>query len=169
MDLRQDWDTIIKISDLRRQNNRTPWHINERYLEVIGTAGELAARRFLGLPEELHTRFDGGTDLEWKGYRVDVKTTVLTQNLEYRYLQYPTRKYMKSDIILMMAVNEKGKIAIPVGWAFSFEMMAAAVNRKRDHPCHEIPIRELHPGWELFSLRSLSRKEQKAMRQFVAS
>jgi hypothetical protein len=167
MDLRQDWSYIVQVSDQRRRNNRTPWHIDEHYLEVIGTAGELAARRFLGLPEELHTHFDGGTDLYWRGYRVDVKTTILTPKIEFRYLQWPIRKPIKSDIVLMMAVGENEKIAMQIGWAFAFEVMAADVNYERDHPCHEISVRDLRPDWELFSLRSLSRKEQRAMRQFV--
>jgi hypothetical protein len=167
VDLRQDWSYIVKVSDQRRRNNRTPWHINEHYLEVIGTAGELASRRFLGLPEELHTHFDGGTDLIWKGYRVDVKTTILTPNIEFRFLQWPIRKTIKSDIVLMMAVDEHEKTATPIGWVFAFEVMAAVVNQKRDHPCHEISVRDLRPSWELFSLRTLSRKEQRAMKQFV--
>ncbi len=166
MDLRPDWNYILNISDQRRKNNHTPWHINETYLEVIGTAGELAARRFLGLPEELHINFDGGTDLRWKGYRVDIKSTILTPKIEFRFLQWPIRKRLKADIVLMMAVSEEQQLAVPTGWVFAHEVAAAPVNRKRDFPCHEISVRELRPGWELFSLRALSRKEQRALRQF---
>ena len=166
MNLSQDWDYLLDIAKQRRRNNRTPWHVKKDYLEVLGAAGELAARRFLGLPEELHTHFDGGRDLIWRGYRVDVKATVLTPNVEFRFLQWPVRKIIKADIIFMMAVDKSTKTATPLGWCFNHELVGAQVNTGREYPCHEISVLELRPDWQLFSLRYLNRQEQKALRQF---
>ena len=74
-------------------------------MDIIGAAGEVAARRFLGLPEKLHNHFDGGVDLNWRGYRVDVKSTAISDYLGKQYLQYPEYKWINADIILMMGID----------------------------------------------------------------
>lgn len=167
MDLSQDWDYITHVADIRRERNQTPWHVDKHYLEVIGAAGELAARRFLGLPEKLHTKFDGGKDLFWRGYSLDVKATKLTPNIEYRYLQWTEGKPIRADIIMMMGVDLGAKGAIPLGWAFAFELINAPINYERDRPCHEISILDLRPDWGLFALPSRSRVERAIAKQLA--
>jgi hypothetical protein len=77
MNLQSDWAYILEVAERRLKYNKTPRHIasEKGRLEIIGAAGEVAARRFLGLPERLHNHFDGGVDLNWRGYRIDVKST----------------------------------------------------------------------------------------------
>lgn len=152
MDLRQDWGYINRVADRRRSQNQTPWHIDVAYLEVIGAAGELAARRFLGLPEKLHEHFDQGVDFKWRGYTVDVKATKLTPLAGHRYLQWPIGKNIKADIILMVAVSEAERMAVPLGFVFADEVEFAPINHDRKQACHEIPVPELRPSWELFTL-----------------
>lgn len=152
MDLSGVWDYVQLVADRRRDNNRTPWHIDVKRLETVGAAGELAARQFLGLSIKLHLNFDGGQDLVWKGWRVDVKATRLTPFIGYRYLQWPIGKPIKCDFILMTAVDEQSYQAIPIGYATAEEVKSAPINRSRSMPCHEIPVSKLHPLWELFTL-----------------
>lgn len=161
MDLTGDWDYIEFVADQRRTLNQTPRHIPIEYLEVIGAAGELAARRLFGMPEDLHIHFDHGRDFVWKGISVDVKATILTPKLEFRYLQWPREKRVKANIILMVAVDEKSKQAVPVGYATKDEIIKAPINWERQEPCREIPTRDLHPVWELFSGHFRSRKENR--------
>ena len=151
MDLTERWAYIERVAKERLENNITPYHVS-RYgpeIEVIGAAGELAARYFLGLDPVLHTEFDGGRDLKWRGKTVDVKATKLTPYLAHRYLQFPKNKKVKSDIILLVAVDVFKKQAAVVGYATKDEMMTSPINFTRHQPCHEISVRKLHPTWEL--------------------
>lgn len=156
MNLAGDWTYITEIANVRRAQNQTPRHVDISYLEVIGAAGELAARRFLGMNEELHQSFDGGHDFHWHGYTVDVKATKLTPLVAHRYLQWPVWKPVKSDIVFMLGVSEPERIAVPLGFAYKSEVDNAPINDTRTTPCHEIPVPDLHPAWELFTLRSAS-------------
>ena len=65
MDLSGSWDYIREIARSRLAHNKTSHHVSEfgEGIELIGVAGEIVARRFLGLPETIHQRFDGGVDL----------------------------------------------------------------------------------------------------------
>lgn len=154
MDLGSYWDYLEETAASRLRNNRTSRHVYQygADIELIGAAGELAARRFLGLSTKLHKEFDGGSDLSWRGYRVDVKATKLTPRLNYRYLQWPEGKRLKSDIVLMMAVNVNSREATVCGWAWASQVREAPINYDRDYPCHEIPVVDLHPMWELHIL-----------------
>ena len=153
MKLAGSWDYIETIANKRRRDNQTPRHIDVDYLETIGAAGELAARRFLGLKEELHTGFDNGTGFVWRGWKVDVKTTVLTNKVGYRYLQWPKGKLVKADIVFMVAVDRRTSDAVIIGFALAQELINAPVNKDRQHACHEIPFSLLHPAWEMYTVR----------------
>ena len=151
MDLTGSWEYLQEVASRRLSKNKTPRHVY-RYgteIEVLGAAGELAARRFLGLPEELHANFDHGTDILWHGLSVDVKATVLTPRIAYRYLQWPEWKYVKADIVIMTAVDLRDKQATVLGYALRSDVLSAPINRERDTPCHEIPVPDLRPAWQL--------------------
>ena len=149
MDLREQWDYIERVAEERLEHNKTSRHVNNDNIEVIGAAGEIAARRFLGLPEELHTDFDDGKDLVFKNKSVDVKATVMTPYLEHRYLQWPEWKPVKAEIILLTAVDRVAMIATVVGYATREEVIKSKVNKERQWPCHEVPVKDLHPAWML--------------------
>jgi len=153
MNLNGSWSYIENIARSRLEHNKTPRHVYEYgdELEILGVAGELCARRFLGLEEKLHEGFDGGKDIQFFGTRIDVKATVLTPKLQYRNLQWTEGKWVKSDVILMVAVNIERRIATPVGYATKEEIEKAPVNYKRPYPCHEIPIEKLHQPYLLLS------------------
>lgn len=154
MDLAPQWEYLQKVAKTRLANNKTIFHI-DRYgpdIEVLGAAGELAARRFLGLPEKLHLNKDDGIDLYWRGYKVDVKATHMTKFLHHRYLQWPHYKPVKAEIVLMTAVHLKWKKATVIGFATAHEVLAAPINASRDIPCHEIPMTMLHPAWRMQTL-----------------
>jgi hypothetical protein len=153
MDLSPHWDYIVATAAQRLENNKTQRHVS-RYgeeIEVLGAAGELAARLTFGLAPNLHTNFDTGVDLFWAGRRVDVKTTRLTPRLHRRALQWPQWKPIRSDIILMMAVDLRTKQAIAVGYTIKDRLEVAPVNVDRDIPCREIYTRDLYPVWYLFA------------------
>ena len=80
MDLGAQWQYIEQVAAERLQNNITRRHVSQygTYIEVIGAAGELAARRFLGLPETLHTHLDDRCDMFYKGMSIDTQATVWT-------------------------------------------------------------------------------------------
>jgi hypothetical protein len=127
MNLQADWGYILEVAERRLRNNRTHRHIvsEKGRLEIIGAAGEVAARRFLGLPEKLHNHFDGGVDLNWRGYRVDVKSTAISDHLGKQYLQYPEYKWINADIILMMGIDLDRQEATVIGFATCAAPIAA--------------------------------------------
>ena len=151
MDLSGSWDYIREIARSRLAHNKTSHHVSEfgEGIELIGVAGEIVARRFLGLPETIHQRFDGGVDLSYGGYKVDVKTTVLTPNISHRYLQWPEFKRIRSDVVLLTAVDPLTMIGTVLGYANRADILRSPINRERFQACHEIPVTELHPAWEL--------------------
>ena len=154
MDLSGSWDYLEKIASYRLANNKTPRHVSiyGPEIELMGAAGELAARRFLGLIETLHKSFDHGSDIDWNGVRLDVKATHLTARVDHRYLQWPERKRVKSDVIVMTAIDLKQKFGVVIGYAFKGDIVVAPINNEREEPCHEIPVRSLRPAWELLLL-----------------
>ena len=158
MDLSASWDYVEAVTKSRLANNKTSRHVADygTYIETIGTAGELAVRRFLKMPETLHKHFDGGSDLLWNNRRVDVKATILTPRIRFRYLQWRVGKHVKADIIMLTAVNIERRQAILVGWATPDEILRAPVNDKRDYACHEIPTCSLHGAHELLQPRAES-------------
>src|SRR5512133_207525 len=97
MDLNGSWDYIERIARSRLSHNKTKRHVYDygEGIEVIGVAGEIIVRRFLGLDETVHEGFDHGVDMSYFGMRIDVKATVLTPNANYRYLQWPNWKKVR--------------------------------------------------------------------------
>jgi len=153
MDLSGSWSYIESVARSRLAHNKTKHHVNDygSYIEIIGAAGEITARRFLGLNESIHSTFDGGIDLHYLGNSIDVKATKLTPQVCRRHLQFPIWKKVKSDIILLTAISIEQKIGTVIGYALKSEVLIAEVNNGRDYPCREIPISELHPAWELIA------------------
>jgi hypothetical protein len=151
MDLSGSWEYILSIARSRLAHNITPHHVYAfgEEIEVIGVAGEVAARRYLGLVENVHEGFDNGVDILLGGMKIDVKTTILTPKLNHRFLQWPITKFVKSDVVLFMAVDPLSKQAVAVGYATKNEIAKAAINTTRSNPCREIPVPDLHPSYEL--------------------
>jgi hypothetical protein len=152
MDLGSDWPYIQRIAAERLRHNKTTHH-RANYgteIEVMGAAGELAARRYLGLDEELGTHFDGGVDLSLHGVTVDVKST----RPYSKWLQVAYYKRVAADIILMMAVNLKRQTARPFGFAWREEILGAPLDLRMDDTCHRIPVEELHSVQELLDVCS---------------
>jgi hypothetical protein len=160
MDLNPDWEYILEVAHQRLKHNKTWRHVS-RYgkdIEVLGAAGELAARRFLGLPERLHTEFDAGVDLIWRGHTVDVKATILTPNVRNIHLQWPHWKPIKSELILMTAIDLEDRQATVIGFTDRDHVAQATINPERDTPCHEIPVTDLSAPYELFTFRKRPRR-----------
>jgi len=163
VDFSREWKYLQQVAARRLKNNKTSHHVSQygEEIELIGAAGELAARRFLGISQSLHEKFDGGVDLEWQGRTVDVKATRLTSKIQFRNLQWPEKKVIRAEIILMTAVDTKTRQATVIGYALAKEVMDAPINRTRDYPCHEIPVPKLHPAYLLISQRhELSQKSK---------
>ena len=152
MNLRSSWQYISETSKRRLATNKTSRHMGGygTGIEVIGVAGEVVARRYLGLDEGVHLGFDGGTDIVYYGLRIDVKATILTPTAQYKFLQWAERKPVRSDIILFTLIDPINRAGYPAGYATRDEILAAPINPLRHIPCHEISIRDLHPEWELF-------------------
>ena len=151
MDLSGSWQYIIETAKNRLAHNKTFRHVDEygTGIEVIGVAGEVVARRFLGLDEGVHLGFDGGADIVYFGQRIDVKATVLTPKVEHRFLQWADWKPIRSDLILLTVIDPIEMVGYPVGYATRDEMLDAPINSTRNTPCHEISINDLHPVWKL--------------------
>jgi len=167
--LRNSWDYIIRTSEARLRNNKTKFHKDIENIELIGAAGELAAQRFLGIKESLHTGFDGGIDFYWRGWSVDVKATRLHENLHKLYLQYPADKKIKSDIIFMVGVCVDAMEATEIGWTSGNIMRKAEVNQERRWPCREIPVTDLAPPWGMFILREKSSLPHQSRNAYLIS
>ena len=151
MDLKGSWPYIESVARSRLSHNKTERHIDTygEGIEVIGAAGEIIVRRFLGLPEQVHDHFDHGIDLEYYGLTVDVKATILTPNAPYRYLQWPNWKKLRADIVVMTAIDPLNRLGTVIGYARKDEILRAPLNPNRPTPCREIPFPHLHPAWEL--------------------
>jgi hypothetical protein len=145
MDLSGSWSYIERIARNRLANNKTPHHVTKygEGIELLGVAGEIVARRFLGLNEILHEGFDNGIDLSYLGKRIDVKATELHRNFGIKNLQWPESKRIKCDIVLLTGIDVKNKFGAVIGYAPSYAVKNAPVNYERAYPCHEIPISEL--------------------------
>ena len=65
MDLSGSWPYIESTARDRLSHNKTRRHVSDygEGIEVIGVAGEIVVRRFLGLCEEVHDGFDNGVDM----------------------------------------------------------------------------------------------------------
>jgi hypothetical protein len=152
VDLSSDWPYIQHIAAERLRKNKTPRHRADfgTEIEVTGAAGELAARRFLGLPEELGTTFDGGIDLTLHGITVDVKSTKPSS----RWLQVAYYKRVAADIILMMSVDGNSQTATPRGFAWKREILDAPLDLRQVDACHRIHINDLHSIEELHDVCS---------------
>jgi len=135
----------------RLKHNKTPRHVSQfgETIETMGAAGELAARRHFGPPEQLGTRFDGGSDFVYLAQTFDIKATQWTRKIQFRFLQLPVWKPIKADIILLTAVDVECKKVILLGYASRFEILTALINSTRFYPCHEIPVQNLHPSIDL--------------------
>lgn len=155
MDLSGSWQYVQQIAKSRLAHNKTRFHVSQygEGIELVGAAGEIAARRYLGLEEKLHVHWDGGVDIEFDGLRIDVKATTLTPKVNYRFLQWPLRKPVKADIVLMTAVDPITKQAVILGYATKQEVEKAEINHDRPQACREISVQELHPAYLLVARR----------------
>lgn len=153
MDLGGSWEYIQSTARNRLDHNKTPRHIYEygESIEIIGVAGEVAARRFLGLSEHVHERFDHGVDIRWNEMTIDVKATILTPSLQHKFLQWPRWKWIKAEVILLTAIDPLTRTAVVVGFAYKHEILKAAINETRSDRCHEIAVCQLHHPWELMA------------------
>src|SRR5512138_1153202 len=169
MDLVGSWSYIEGTARSRLSHNKTKRHVSEygEGIEVIGVAGEIVVRRFLGLCEEVHDGFDHGVDINYFGIKMDVKATILTPNASFRYLQWPNWKKVRADYIVMTAIDPLNKNGTIIGYALKKEIIAAPINPNRPTPCHEIPFTELHPAWELM-VEACRRRTQIALNRFPA-
>ncbi len=160
MNLSGSWQYIQMTARSRLEHNKTSRHVSEygEGIEVLGAAGEIVARRFLGVAEVLHDGFDGGCDILFHEMRIDVKATVLTPKVHYRFLQWPLNKHVRSDIILMTAVDPIHMMGTLLGYATREEVLRAPVNYQRKYPCAEIPVNNLHPV-HLLLMEALSRMD----------
>ncbi len=151
MDLREDWSLILRVAKLRLAHNQTERHVSDYgdSIEIRGVAGELAARRYFGLPEELHTYFDGGVDFRLGEVSVDVKATKLVDYIDKLNLQWTSGKPFKAPVIVLTAVDLEKQCAKMIGWETKYEMEKAPINPKRRDPCHEIKVTKLRPIQEL--------------------
>jgi len=156
---------LVFTSDRRLENNKTVNHQSQygTEIELMGAAGELAALRYFGYREVLGTHFDGGRDMVWRGWDIDVKSTKM-QNLPYGFLQWPTHKTIKSDIIVLVGIEITTLEFEIVGFAFKQEFDRLDINEKADQPCWEIAMKNLHPTCELKSLPYLRRRDPKTAR-----
>ncbi len=159
MDIGPSKDYILSVARQRLARNQTIRQVNKfgTEIETLGAAGELAALRFLGLDERLHTGFDDGVDLHFRGFPIDVKATK-ADNLPGRHLQWPVHKPIKALIILMTAVNLSNWTAEMIGFAFREEIQSAHINYARYTPCYELPIVSLHNPWSLFNFEELRKR-----------
>lgn len=164
MDLSGSWWYIEDTARNRLARNKTRRHVSDygEGIEVIGVAGELLVRRFLGLVERVHEGFDHGVDIRYCGMRMDVKATILTPNAYYRFLQWPNWKEIRADFIIMTAVDPINRMGTIIGYATRDEMQVAPVNPIRARPCLEIPFGSLHPVWELI-VEGLRRRNSEAV------
>ena len=157
MNLEHHWNYVLDVAAQRLKNNKTPKHV-AKYgdeLEIMGAAGELAARIFLGSDLDMGVHFDGGVDIYYGRHRIDVKATKITPGIAYRFLQWPIWKPVISDVILMTVVNIGTKQASVIGYATKSDLENAVANMAREIPCVEISFQNLRAPWELVAEKEL--------------
>lgn len=154
IDLSACWEKIEQAAHERlASNGRTTRQVSDDgRLELLGAAGERAAREFLELGGDLHIGLDEGRDMTWKGWKLDVKTTKLAGGMAFYHLQWPVGKQIKPDIVFLWAVDLSRQWASPLGWTWGMELAKARINHHRPRPCYEIRVTELFNPYALWGI-----------------
>ena len=148
------WD-ILKNHDL---GERHSFNGNNEQ-QLVGLIGEYMTALALNLPVEFIEGFDGGYDLLYNGYKIDVKTMSRTVTPKSHYVCnfVGYQKRFKCDILMFASVNKKKNLYTLCGYLLKDEFLEKASffpegsKRKRDDgsfmdvkaPLYEIPISEL--------------------------
>lgn len=152
-DVADKWDYIQYVAQERLKNNKTANHIesDEDYFEVSGVMGELIVRRYLGLSEVLHTHFDGGVDIPYGKYTLDIRATNLRPYWKPSklHLQWPKGKKLKADFVVQTFVRIDEKNGFVAGYQSKRYIMRRRINNERERPCREVPVYLLRPAYAL--------------------
>jgi len=108
--------------------------------QYIGLLGEYMTALILELPVEFIEGFDGGYDLLYKGYKIDVKTMGRTVDPKPHYVNnfLGYQEDLDCDILMFTSINKKTSTYTLCGWIFKSEFLEKAkyfpigAKRKRD-------------------------------------
>jgi len=106
-----------------------------------GFIGELATRRYLGLPLILKNYLDLGYDLLYNGQRIDVKTSMIYEPLRqpltggFRVFVSVKEKLGMVDILLFTKLEPDESKAHLIGWIWREDLEKAPIVQMGNMPC----------------------------------
>jgi len=157
------WDYILDVARERLVANfhRHNSHRLGDHIEVLGVAGELAARRFLGLPERVLGVGDPGWDIEIPStdvlgdpyvWTIDVKSRPWIEGFWRMPLQWPLHKPMRADLALLVFVHLAERRAAVVSFAGKEDLEAAPIDTGGLMPCRLVDPQNMQPATRLYNL-----------------
>lgn len=155
--LSEHWPYILFVASQRLKNNKTERHIESKdgCFEVQGAAGEILLRLYLGLEPKLHTTFDRGVDMWFRGWSIDNRGTKHREGgMGHLHLQWPQGKLVIAEYIALTAIDIPGQFGTVLGFATKAEMKRAPLNIYRERPCFEIGVAHLYEPQDLFKLEA---------------
>lgn len=87
--------------------------------QFIGIVAENTVRHYYGYDLMKPSKnWDGGFDIEWNGYKADIKTVIRTVQPKPNYICnfYEVQKKHQSDAFIFTSLNTKEKILTICGW-----------------------------------------------------
>jgi hypothetical protein len=108
--------------------------------QYLGLLGEYMTALILQLPVEFKPGFDGGYDLLYNGYKIDVKTMGRTVDPKPHYVNnfLGYQEKLECDLLMFCSINKKTSVYTLCGWIFKTEFLEVAdyfpigEKRKRD-------------------------------------
>jgi hypothetical protein len=96
--------------------------------QFIGVVSENVVRKYLGYKPMMLNGFDGGYDIEWNGYKVDIKSMERTVNPRPHYVNnfVDYQRNHKADAFMFCSVNNKTKNLWICGWITKKEFLQEA-------------------------------------------
>lgn len=96
--------------------------------QFIGVLSENVVRKYFGHRPIMVNRFDGGYDIEWNGYKVDIKAMERKVNPKPHYVNnfVDYQRYHKADAFMFCSVNTRTKKLWVCGWITKVEFLNEA-------------------------------------------
>ena len=90
-------------------------------------------RKHLGFPPLIPNGFDGGYDIEWNGYKVDIKSMERKVNPRLDYVNnfVDVQRNHQADAFMFCSVNTRTKNLWVCGWITKEEFMEKATLYKK--------------------------------------
>ena len=135
IELHIDQNIIDYSRKLIRNNNfgKRGFYDGSQRKQFIGVVSENVVRKHLGYPPLIPNGFDGGYDIEWNGYKVDIKSIERRVNPKLDYVNnfVDAQRNHQADAFMFCSVNTRTKNLWVCGWITKKEFIEQATLYKK--------------------------------------